>query len=201
MTRWLWPILAAFLIGVAFSAMRFDRIDHKNMDKKEWPVLGLHISLSNTLDFYVYAVPTVAAGLLACSLFMWLYAGSKRSAARRALRFPPFGPIPGKSRLERRIDGVVRVTVGTVALVFGSYAAIHLFRHLLMHSVFYHATGQVFHGPGLLSHLSHWSLSRDLRYGVVDGVTYYAGIQTAANLSLLAAGLFFGAWALKRIVR
>ena len=55
MTRWLWPILAAFLIGVAFSAMRFDRIDHKNMDKKEWPVLGLHISLSNTLDFYVYA--------------------------------------------------------------------------------------------------------------------------------------------------
>jgi hypothetical protein len=199
MTRWLWPILAAFCIAVAFSALVFDRINHSKPDKTEWTVAGIKIPLSNTLDFYPSAAPLTAGSLFACSFFMWLHAGSKRGVQRWTLRIPPVGPAPGATKFEKRLDEVVRVFVAIVALGLGAYAAIHTCRHLLEHRVFNHTTKDIFHGPGLSQHLSHWSLSGDFRYGQAEGMTYYPGFQTAFTLALLLVALIFAARACWRV--
>jgi hypothetical protein len=199
MTRWLWPILAAFSIALSFSAMIFDRVDHSNPHKKEWTAVGVTIPLSNTLDFYPWAAPLTAGSLLACSFFIWLHANAKWNVKRWPLRIPPVGPAAGATKFEKRLDTVVRLSVAIVALGFGAYAGIHIFRHLLKHRVFNHTTKEIFHGPGLSQHLSHWSLSGDLRYGQPEGITYYAGFQTGVTLAVLVAGVIFTVLACWRV--
>jgi hypothetical protein len=199
MTRWLFPILALYLFAVSFSAMRFDRIDHANAHKEKWPVLGLEIDLSATSDFFVWSVPMVAGGVLLCGLVLAIYAGSHRKA-ERSYRLPPVGPV-GSGEHEVSVDKAVRVAVAGATMGLGVYASVHLFRHLVMHSVYDHTTKAVCHGPGWKAYLLHWSTSGDLRFGHPEGITFYAGFQPAAYALLLGLGLGFVALWLWRLLR
>lgn len=201
MTRWLWPLVATFLITASVSAMIFDRIDHGNLKKNEWSVAGLKIPLSGTSDFYPLAALVVGSAFLICAAFLWLHARAPRRAKRRILMLPSVGPMPNRTHFERQLDAIVRIMVASMTAGVGTYAAVHLFRHLVMHPVFQHTSKQMYHAAGLMQHVAHWSLSSDLRYGHPEGVTYYAGLEPSFVLLELVAGLFFVVWTIMLVLR
>jgi len=187
MIRWLWPILAAFTFAVSFSAMRFDRIQHAAGDKKNWSVLGIDLGLSATSDFFPLAVPMVAAGFIASAALLWLVARHSTATQPLLLRLPPVGPAAGPGKSQRTADRAVRLVVVVATLGLSAYSLVHLARHWLKQSVFQHSTDALIHGPGLLAHLSHWSLGSDYRYGSPTGCTYYPGFQPALYTLLILA--------------